>query len=235
MNDFLSNLVTRSVNGSDAVRPQLGTIYDSTLENRAGFVATEERRESTSPMQRPNEWTERLSRVESIWQRVSEPAAEVRSVPAPIAFASPQAPVQSPPEREQVASEQHAKPNPSIRDASDSSQTKAPNEPPPRAASPEIRAQKVIELIQRESRPERGPRTQPKFRAFPQALPPFRSLAQRAKEREDLPEPAINVTIGRVEIRANLPQPTASENPRTAAPIKSLDEYLRERAGGNRR
>jgi hypothetical protein len=47
--------------------------------------------------------------------------------------------------------------------------------------------------------------------------------------------PTINVTIGRIEVRAT-PPPRAPAPPRRAsAPIMSLDEYLRQRAGGNRR
>jgi len=46
--------------------------------------------------------------------------------------------------------------------------------------------------------------------------------------------PSINVTIGRIEVRAMLP-PMPSKTPRASAPILSLDEYLRQRAGGNRR
>jgi hypothetical protein len=42
---------------------------------------------------------------------------------------------------------------------------------------------------------------------------------------------AINVTIGRVEVRATLP-PTAAQTPRRNSPIVSLDEYLRQRAKG---
>jgi hypothetical protein len=49
------------------------------------------------------------------------------------------------------------------------------------------------------------------------------------------PEPSIHVTIGRVEVRATLPAPARLQPPRAAAPIMTLDQYLRERAGGSRR
>jgi hypothetical protein len=45
------------------------------------------------------------------------------------------------------------------------------------------------------------------------------------------PEHSINVTIGRVEVRATLPAPLRSQAPRVSAPIMNLDEYLRQRAG----
>jgi hypothetical protein len=44
-------------------------------------------------------------------------------------------------------------------------------------------------------------------------------------------ESAINVTIGRVEVRATLPA-VAAPTPRRNSPIVSLDEYLRQRAKG---
>jgi hypothetical protein len=42
------------------------------------------------------------------------------------------------------------------------------------------------------------------------------------------------VTIGRVEVRANLPA-APSKAPRASAPVLNLDEYLRQRAKGNRK
>ena len=47
--------------------------------------------------------------------------------------------------------------------------------------------------------------------------------------------PTINVTIGRIEVRATPPPRAPEPAPRTPAPVMSLDEYLRQRAGGNRR
>jgi len=47
-------------------------------------------------------------------------------------------------------------------------------------------------------------------------------------------EPAVQVTIGRIEIRA-VTDPTPSQKDRADSPVMSLDDYLRSRAGGNRR
>ncbi|MEY2500003.1 MAG: hypothetical protein QOI07_337 [Verrucomicrobiota bacterium] len=62
---------------------------------------------------------------------------------------------------------------------------------------------------------------------------PIASLMSRPPaSSQSLPsESAINVTIGRVEIRATLP-PVATQTSRRNAPIVSLDEYLRQRAKG---
>ena len=46
--------------------------------------------------------------------------------------------------------------------------------------------------------------------------------------------PTIQVTIGRVEVRAT-PLPPSSKPRRPAPPVMSLDEYLQQRAGGDRR
>ena len=43
--------------------------------------------------------------------------------------------------------------------------------------------------------------------------------------------PTIQVTIGRVEIRATVESPPARK-PLAKAPVMSLDEYLRQRNGG---
>jgi hypothetical protein len=62
---------------------------------------------------------------------------------------------------------------------------------------------------------------------------PVASLMSRppASSQSLRSESAINVTIGRVEIRATLP-PVATQTSRRNAPIVSLDEYLRQRAKG---
>jgi hypothetical protein len=49
-----------------------------------------------------------------------------------------------------------------------------------------------------------------------------------------LPEPTINVTIGRVEVRAMLPPPTPRKQA-SAPQLMGLDEYLRKRARGDDR
>ncbi len=47
--------------------------------------------------------------------------------------------------------------------------------------------------------------------------------------------PTVRVTIGRVEVRAIFPERRAPQSPRAAAPpTLSLDEYLRQRRGGQR-
>jgi hypothetical protein len=45
------------------------------------------------------------------------------------------------------------------------------------------------------------------------------------------PEPVINVTIGRVEVRATVPPQKQSPKPGNRPPVMGLDEYLRHRSG----
>ncbi len=47
------------------------------------------------------------------------------------------------------------------------------------------------------------------------------------------PETIINVTIGRIEVRATPAQPSRPERHRSAPQVMTLDDYLRKRSGGN--
>jgi hypothetical protein len=74
---------------------------------------------------------------------------------------------------------------------------------------------------------QRVPRLSPKIQAGPLPKPPGRS---RQDERA-----IVQVTIGRVEVRAT-PPPAALPRPRSAAPpVMTLEEYLRLRASGSTR
>ena len=97
--------------------------------------------------------------------------------------------------------------------------------------------------VSRESRAPRPPeeKTDPgsparpparAVRAIASGLRPSK-MAAPAPENSPLP-PSINVTIGRVEVRATL-APTPSKAPGSSAAVLSLEEYLRRRARGDRR
>ena len=56
---------------------------------------------------------------------------------------------------------------------------------------------------------------------------------QKQPERPIQPPPTIQVTIGRVEVRATPPpSPSATARPTSAPAVKSLDDYLRQREEG---
>ncbi len=62
-------------------------------------------------------------------------------------------------------------------------------------------------------------------------FPPRLEPARRPASQEAEPEPAIHVTIGRVEVRATAPpSSTTSSKNRSAPGAMNLDEYLRRRA-----
>jgi len=66
-----------------------------------------------------------------------------------------------------------------------------------------------------------------------QIAPSVKSLAQDFMEGGDTPQPSptIQVTIGRIEVRATPPPATSLAKSRPASPAMSLEEYLRQRGG----
>lgn len=82
--------------------------------------------------------------------------------------------------------------------------------------------------VQRELVPAR------EVRAVSPRPPPSRTLPAARPPKNPPAAPSINVTIGRVEVRATLPARVPSSAGRAASPIMNLEEYLRQRAGGNR-
>lgn len=80
----------------------------------------------------------------------------------------------------------------------------------------------------------------PAFETIQQAIAtrPATSAASNMKtivDNSHAPAPTIQVTIGRVEVRANMTPPPARKTPeKKQSPHLSLDQYLRERNGGRR-
>lgn len=95
----------------------------------------------------------------------------------------------------------------------------------------QVRAEKIIEMIAGEREPAQS-RDVPAISRRPPSPRPFSS---RPQSKNPPVAPSINVTIGRIEVRATPPPPTQSQPSRASAPIMSLDEYLRRRAGGDGR
>ncbi|MCX6046907.1 MAG: hypothetical protein NT075_17525 [Chloroflexi bacterium] len=80
--------------------------------------------------------------------------------------------------------------------------------------------------------------TQSPFVAPPTATPVERRNSQPrevASERAATPTPTIQVTIGRVEVRAiQPPAPAVRAQPKAATPAIALEDYLRGQTGGQR-
>ncbi len=66
-----------------------------------------------------------------------------------------------------------------------------------------------------------------------QIAPSVKSVSQNFIEGGDTPQPSptIQVTIGRIEVRATPPPATSLAKSRPASPAMSLEEYLRQRGG----
>ena len=98
----------------------------------------------------------------------------------------------------------------------------------------EPRAEKIVEMIPRGRDSHRELTQVRDVNAVSSRPPSRRSLTLVQQPKSPPAAPSINVNIGRIEVRATLP-PASAKTQRPAAPILSLDEYLHQRAGGNRR
>jgi len=109
----------------------------------------------------------------------------------------------------------------------------APRNPP--SKTPEkLEPEKIIALETRARGLPREPIPARDVRAISPRPPSAKTRPVTRPPGNPAPAPAINVTIGRVEVRATLAPQRASQAPRAASPIMNLEEYLRQRAGGNR-
>ena len=72
--------------------------------------------------------------------------------------------------------------------------------------------------------------TMQKIRAVEAVIPAIRSLPQFPRTPAPASAPTINVTIGRVEIRATSPAPPPQRARPKSANVLSLEDYLRQRA-----
>ncbi len=84
--------------------------------------------------------------------------------------------------------------------------------------------------------PARSSRPQPNVLVQPRITPltESRVLAYDESNSAREAEPVINVTIGRIEVRATH-APAANRRQNASAPLMSLNDYLRQRAGGGGR
>lgn len=83
-----------------------------------------------------------------------------------------------------------------------------------------------LTLSEREKRRTQGlltPSTAPIAPIIPSVAGPERPMSR--------PEPVINVTIGRIEVRATVSQQKQTPKSESRTPVMSLEEYLRRRSG----
>jgi hypothetical protein len=111
-----------------------------------------------------------------------------------------------------------------------------------RVVSPVEPLAKVTPHIQPSSSPTTIPSTSATVVVQPQVMPYVEPKASAPTQVTATPEPmpTIQVTIGRIEVRATPPPTPPSQRqretlPRSAPPVMSLDEYLNQRAKGGGR
>jgi hypothetical protein len=100
----------------------------------------------------------------------------------------------------------------------------AEQEPSPEKPKPATQSRPVV--------PAPTPAPTPPSQDLRPVVPPLPDLAPRSAPPE--PSPTINVSIGRVEVRATAPPANPARKPTPAPQIMSLDEYLQSRSNGER-
>jgi len=160
---------------------------------------------------------------------VVRPAPETKSV-------GPQPPVPRPPAQplwQPPAVPAAARPVPEIRERMEPAP--APQLPRPERKSPSVETVEARPLAPRAalppSAPPEAPRAAVRPLVKPRVTPRFESpRTAAAAPRAKAAEPVIHVTIGRIEVRATPPPAETRKERAAAAPVMSLDQYLRSRA-----
>jgi len=255
MSDFLGHLAARIVDPERAVRPRLASRFEpvspaapalpdngglqgpSLVEVRAEEPAiapppARSLRPATAAPAAPEATAEEAerepapapSRRRRARRRSGAEDAPALSAPLPRPRQEPlQAQVRPAPSRPRMGPTPSSEPDgaPAVREPAD---------------SPSSRGRRLSARDGPEPADSPAPRPPPTFAAPPSGTtaallaPPARAvLAPRAKQP---PEPTIQVTIGRIEVRATPPPAPSTRPPTTAPAAVSLDEYLRQRSKG---
>jgi hypothetical protein len=231
VSDYLTDLVARTLHLEPMVRPVLPSLFQPGPS--ASFVETEsvrpapERRESVmeapASIRQTGERPELRENVEAPVRVVRERHIETSEIrERELASPAPPLPVRETVTR-QESLEKRIESSVIERHTRELREITVRTETPPGAP------------VKREAVAAQSPAA-PLSMPAPQARPnPIqRPLAgRRSEEQRDAEQPAVSVTIGRVEVRAVFPTPAAAP-PRTkspAKPVMPLDEYLK----GNRR
>jgi hypothetical protein len=264
VSDFLSNLVERSLAATVAVRPQLFSVFEPRPVNGGGLFRGPEGPALPALDQRNQDPADRISRLQSLWPTNPEAAAEFVAATSKPGLTSPEStelPSVSPQvrPRDLPRKQQSAAPSKERRETADAAKTgeecagalrpqlSSVHEPAISTSASESvfrdstrnppcepRAEKIVEMIPRGRDSHRELTQVRDVNAVSPRPPSRRSLTLVQQPKSPPAAPSINVNIGRIEVRATLP-PASAKTQRPAAPILSLDEYLHQRAGGNRR
>jgi hypothetical protein len=121
---------------------------------------------------------------------------------------------------------------PSLAPRADAESTKTDTDLAPGS----IEQQHASALVPLDPQPEPAPTlvvVRPQVTPAPRAGPEAWSAPEAVGKQE--PAPTIQVTIGRIEIRATPPPASTPKRERSKPPVMSLDEYLRQRNQGGQR
>jgi hypothetical protein len=190
----------------------------------------ERRDDRMPPPASPREAPRPARRSPDVARAAEAAASSRREIVPPAPLASPRA-MPTPPSA--------ARPEPAAprRQATESSASERAASPRRQASAP-TRREPLVPLTQRKpSTPPVAPTMVSRAQPLPKhpAVALARSQTTLVTHREQAAPPPVQITIGRVEVRA---APTGSERtPRDRGPAKprlSLDEYLRQRGGASR-
>jgi hypothetical protein len=249
MSDFLGNLAARAVAATNAVRPRLPSRFESPPNAESGMRAPESERiadedrsavhspqpaVSMVPSPLPAARTAQLipaAHVEG--QAALKPPPSMHLPVAPVAPSSSLSPasVMQPSLTSSPAvagvpapvGKETSPPAPQPAQQPAPEPAHAEGGPPPRKPAEPVIPQRVV-VIEK----------QPVAAAVIPASPSSGTGTPRETQTEQ-PGPIIRVTIGRIDVRAVLPSaPVPARKAQAVSPVLSLDEYLKQRDGGQR-
>lgn len=246
MSDYLGNLIVRTVSPAVAVRPQLPSLFEQVPVARGTRSRPEFEQENFVEQQPVTQPSEKLAPMplsiptphQSVFREPEQTVPEIcRARRILETSQEPQALVQPRILRRVAPTLREDKPSNSTRrrshvikspvrdvSASASHEVSAREETLP--SQPFIASKPITVLEPRERKLPKRPGVQPVVPVV-RSLPPIPPLPPAAA----IATPSINVTIGRVEIRA-VPPPAQQRAKPKPANVLSLEDYLRQRASG---
>lgn len=227
MSDFLTRLAQRSMGAAPLIAPRLPSLFapveESPNSNAADTTAVTDAAQSAT-LAPPSLQSRTIGRADSATDELRAPQRSTATeavLAARIASTSPRVEATLIPLVK--ATQAHAQPTPPLL-TPDAPQPAAPLKPPTAARTQDKTAaapEPFLPLLPQRTAESAGP-----FAAS--AAPPV------GVDIGTPPAPTVHITIGRVEVRANIAAPPAAPRPRTASqPALSLGDYLKRGAGAS--
>jgi len=232
MNDFLTRLAQRSMGAAPLIAPRLPGLFapdEESISNVADFTAGADMAHHTT--------------------LVSPPAPSSTTAHNTHASIEPQIPVHE--SQHSTGPEAALAPVPAARTDSAApraestlttlvqtvhERTQAAPQLDPVASRPTAAAEPLLTPRKQDDRaaPEPWLPLLPQHKAESAAPFPISADTHRSADIDTPPAPTVHITIGRVEVRANIATPPAMQRPRaTTTPALSLGDYLKRGAGAS--